>query len=108
MNLSQHSLPAVLAFSDVLGISSSVTFTPWFLKSDQRIVSDINETGDSENQEPPEMRNERRELGSPGAGLSQDLRHPAGWALRPLTVSPFSQRRHGSEEDPAAGVRAQG
>ena len=48
----QHTLPAVLALSDVLGSFSFMVSTPWFLRSDPRLVSGVNRTGASEDQEP--------------------------------------------------------
>lgn len=69
----------------------------WFLKSDAP-----KETIVFENQEPLEMRKERWEWGY--LELSCD---GLSAALRRLMVSCFSQRRHGSEEDPPAGAQAQ-
>lgn len=57
----QHTLPAVLALSDVLGSFSFMVSTPWFLRSDPRLVSGVNRTGASEDQEP--LGKERSELG---------------------------------------------
>lgn len=73
--------------------------TPWFLKSDPRLVSGMNRTVASEDQEP--LAKGKVGLGARGAKPSLVP------ASRPLMVSRFSQRRNVSEEDATAGARAQ-
>lgn len=95
----QHTLAAVLALSDVLGSFSFMVSTPWFLKSDPRLVTGMNRTVASEDEEP--LVKGRVGVGARGAEPS-----PVP-ASRPLMVSCFSQRRNVSEEDATTGARAQ-
>lgn len=91
-------MPTVQALKWRVGYFFMSPLTPhWFLKSDAP-----KETIVFENQEPLEMRKERWEWGY--LELSCD---GLSAALRRLMVSCFSQRRHGSEEDPPAGAQAQ-
>lgn len=68
-------------------------------------MSGTKETIVLENQELLKMRKERwaGDLWSSGVTVPT----PSPWLVRLLTVSPFSQRRNGSEEDVTAGAQAQ-
>lgn len=78
------------------------SFLLWFLDSGRRIVSGTNEArepgaaGDEE---------ERWEEGCMELSCERSCSSPSA-CTEALTLSPFSQRRNGCEEDPTAGAHA--